>query len=83
MDYNKFLGVTYLLIRDILEQLYLTQEIIPEVYVEQTTNGEPELTGVRVFAIGQNYVIFNQVASPGVGLFLVRLDQIVSIDLPG
>ena len=43
--------------------------------------GTPDLTGVRVVEVGQDYVAFSQDGSFGGTIYIINLDRILLIDL--
>ncbi|WP_170006460.1 hypothetical protein [Bacillus fonticola] len=66
-------------LRDQFIEFLETGAVITELYVLDTqVTGEPDLTGLTVVEVQANFVVFQQVASPGVGLIYVVLDKIVA-----
>ncbi|KIY20623.1 MULTISPECIES: hypothetical protein [Mesobacillus] len=67
----------------VLLYYYQNGAIIPEVYVRNTQQTTTlDLVAVRIVTLGTDFVIFEQVTSPGVGLILVMIEDIIAIDLP-
>lgn len=55
--------------------------LITQIYTVQTQFcGDLDLTGVRVLEVQGDYVLLQQVASPGVGTIVLALSAIVAID---
>lgn len=76
-------GVTSASLRTILLFYYQNGAIIPEVFIRNTQQtADVDLVAVRIATMGADFVIFEQVSSPGVGLFLVMIEDIIAIDLP-
>lgn len=77
------LGITGTTMAYLLKYYYQNNAIIPEVFVRDTqADEELSLVAVRIVTVGLDVVIFEQVTSPGVGLVLVRISEIVAMDLP-
>ena len=66
----------------LLRQYLLTGTTIAEVFIRPTQiPGEPDITNVRVVAIGNDSVTFAPAGSFGGGLIIVRFEDIVAIEL--
>lgn len=77
------LGITSASIRSLLTFYYQNNAIIPEVFVRNTQQtADLDLVAVRIVTLGSDMVIFEQVTSPGVGLFMVMINDIIAMDLP-
>lgn len=77
------IGLTTANIRTLLQFYFQNNAIIPEVFVRNTQQtSDFDLVAVRIVTLGPDMVIFEQVTSPGVGLFLVVINDIIAIDLP-
>ena len=55
---------------------------LAEVYtIPSQIPGEPDLSNVRVIAVGLDYVVFQQLASLGGTEFIIKIEDIIGIEI--
>ncbi|RZT23162.1 MULTISPECIES: hypothetical protein [Fictibacillus] len=69
--------------RDLFVNCFREQTVIAEVFLQNSNQpaGTPDLTGVRVYEVGGDFVVFSQAGSAGSGLYVVNLDRILLVEL--